>query len=400
MGEQTDVVVVGGGIVGTTTAFHLAEAGVETVLVDAEKEGRATDAGAGIISPSTSSRREDDDWYAFAVEAAAHYPELVRRLESQGIHDHGYRQTELLSVAVDESEVPEFEADLERVERRAGAGLGLADAEFAEIDPAEAADAFPPLADVARAMRFTNAARVDGKRFTAAVRGAARRSGLTMVDGTVEKIVMEDGTVAGVGVDFHGDTSCQHHRTAGETERIDADRVVVAGGAWSEQFGEDLGLALPVEPVRGQILHLDTAGVGGHEPADIEAWPIVGGYGDYYIVPWADGRVVVGATREEGAGFDPRATAGGVREVLQAGLRLAPGLGKATFEEIRVGLRPGSPDGVPMLGPVPEASGAFVATGHGPTGLLLGPYSGKVVADLVRGEEPAVDLAAFAPDRF
>ncbi|MFB6219908.1 MAG: NAD(P)/FAD-dependent oxidoreductase [Halolamina sp.] len=400
MAEQTDVVVVGGGIVGTATAFHLAANGVETVLVDAEKEGSATDAGAGIISPSTSSRRENEDWYAFAVEAAAHYPTLVRRIEAQGIDDHGYRESDLLSVAVDADEVPAFEADLERVQRRQETPGGPSDDAFGEIDPATAAEAFPPLADVERAMRFSNAARVDGKRFTEGLRRAARRSGLTTFTGTVEEILVKTGAVSSVVVDAHGGTSRQQQRTAGESECIDADRVVVAGGAWSAAFGEDLGLALPVEPIRGQIVHLDGAATEAAAERDTDEWPIVGGYRDNYIVPWADGRMVVGATREEGVGFDPRITAGGVGEVLSAGLRLAPGLDDATLEEIRVGLRPGSPDGLPVLGAVPDIEGAYVATGHGPTGLMLGPYSGKVVADLVRGEDPGVDLSAFAPDRF
>lgn len=399
MVEQTDVVVVGGGIVGTATAFHLAEKGVETVLVDSDQEGRATDAGAGIISPSTSSRRENEDWFAFAVEAAAHYPRLVRRIETQGIDTHGYRESDLLSVAVDEGDVPAFEADLERAERRGADAAGPGDGGFAEIDPATAAEAFPPLADAERAMRFGDAARVDGKRFTGGLRRAARRTGLSTFAGTVEEILVGNDAVTGVMVDAHGGTSRQEQRTPGGSERIDADRVVVAGGAWSGAFGDDLGVDLPVEPIRGQIVHLDTSDTTAAAAAS-EEWPIVGGYGDNYIVPWADGRVVVGATREAGAGFDPRVTAGGVEEVLSAGLRLAPGLADATLKEVRVGLRPGTPDGVPILGEFPGVEGAYVATGHGPTGLMLGPYSGKVVADLVRGEQPAVDLSAFAADRF
>ncbi|MEF8800313.1 MAG: FAD-dependent oxidoreductase [Halolamina sp.] len=398
--EQADVVVVGGGIVGTAAAFHLAERDVETVLVDAERPGRATDAGAGIISPSTSSRRENEDWFAFAVEAAAHYRTLVRNLETQGIDDHGYRETEMLSVAVDESEIPGFEADLERVERRQAESHAPFEGTVEQLSPAEATAAFPPLADVERAMRFSSAARVDGKQFTAGLRRAAGRTGLETVEGTVAEILVEDDAVSGVVVDATGADPSQQQRTAGETERIDADHVIVAGGAWSNAFGEDLGLALPVEPMRGQILHLDTSGTDAAPESASDEWAIVGGYRENYLVPWADGRIVIGATREEGVGFDPRVTAGGLDEVTDAAMRMAPGLEDATFEEMRVGLRPGSPDGIPMVGAVPAVDGAYVATGHGPTGLTLGPYSGKVVADLVTGEKPEVDISAFAPERF
>lgn len=399
MVEQTDVVVVGGGIVGTAAAFHLAERGVDTVLVDAEAEGRATDAGAGIISPSTSSRREDEDWFAFGVAAAAHYDTLVRKLETQGIDDHGYRETDLLSVAVDAEEVPAFEADLERIERREAESRVPNDEAVEELSPAAARKAFPPLADVERAMRFSGAARVDGKQFTAALSRAARHTGLTTLAGTVEEVLVEEGAVSGVVVDG-GDVSGQHQHTAGEDERIDANRVVVAGGAWSSGFGDDFGVELPVYPIRGQILHLDATGTAATPEGGSAEWPIVGGYRENYIVPWGDGRIVVGATREEGTGFDPRVTASGIDHVSDAAMRMAPGLADATFEEIRVGLRPGSPDGLPIVGEVPGVQGAFVATGHGPTGLMLGPFSGKVVADLACGEEPAVDLSAFAPERF
>jgi D-amino-acid dehydrogenase len=389
MVEQTDVVVVGGGVVGTATAFHLAERGVETVLVDDDREGDATAAGAGIISPPTSSRRENDDWFAFAEAAAAHYPNLIRRIQSQGVDDHGYEEGDMLSVALTDAEAEELETDRERAAAR--------DADFEEISSEEAEDAFPALEGVERALRFRNAARVDGATLTSGLRRAGRRTGLTTFAGEVEAIEVADGAVSGVVVDAAGRTSRQQQQTAGGSERIDADRVVVAGGAWSSEFADDLGCELPVEPIRGQIVHLDASDGPFDGETDL---PIVGSVGDNYIVPWGDGRIVVGATREDDAGFDPRTTAAGVHEVLDAGLRLAPGLQDATFEEVRVGLRPGSPDGLPMLGPLPEVDGAYVATGHGPTGLTLGPYSGAVIAQLIRGEEVDVSLSAFDPARF
>lgn len=402
--DRVEALVFGGGIVGAAAAYHLARAGLDTLLVDAGHEGRATDAGAGILAPETSSRTEDDDWFAFATAAVAHYRPLVDRLDAAGI-DHGYDARDLVSVAVDADEVPALEDALARTRERESQLAGS----VAELDPGEVAARFPPVADVRRAMLVTGAARVDGGRFAVGLTELAGESeGLATLAARVDRVVVEDGRVVGVevagasGPDGDADRTridADRTRIDDDRTRIDADHVVVAGGAWSGSLAADLGLDLPVFPMRGEIAHLrireDDAVPG--RPGE---WPIVAGFREHYMAPWPDGRLVAGATRDPDAGFDPRATAGGVREVLDEALRVAPGLSDAELAEVRVGLRPASPDGRPAIGAVPGVEGAYVATGHGPTGLMLGPYSGKVVADLVRGKRPDVNLGAFAPDRF
>jgi D-amino-acid dehydrogenase len=118
------------------------------------------------------------------------------------------------------------------------------------------------------------------------------------------------------------------------------------------------------------------------------------------MLAWPDQRVVVGASRETGSGFKPHITAGGVQEVLAEALRVAPGLAQAEIQEIRVGLRPRTVDGLPIIGPVPGIENIYLATGHGPTGLQLGPYTGKLVAEMMLGQEVETDMAAFAVTRF
>ncbi len=159
-------------------------------------------------------------------------------------------------------------------------------------------------------------------------------------------------------------------------------------------FGAQLGVRIPVEPQRGQIIHLTNPSV------ETSGWPIVEGFRGHYMVPWPDSRVAVGATRETGSGFDPRLTAAGVHEVLSEALRVAPGLKGWEIHEMRVGLRPLSADGRPVLGAVPGVEGVYVATGHGARGLHLGPYSGTLVADLMLGRAPELDLAPFGASRF
>ena len=147
-------------------------------------------------------------------------------------------------------------------------------------------------------------------------------------------------------------------------------------------------------PQRGQILHL-----GVRE--DTATMPVVQPVGaDHYLLPFPDRRVVVGATREAGSGFDPRLTAAGIARVLDDALRVAPGLADATVGDLRVGLRPATPDGAPVLGAVRGCRGLWAATGTGPQGLTLGPYCGQLIADAILGRSQEIDLSPYAPERF
>ncbi|WP_129114091.1 NAD(P)/FAD-dependent oxidoreductase [Halegenticoccus tardaugens] len=380
--REYDAVVVGGGIVGSAAAYHLARGGTETLLLDREDAGRATDAGAGIVTTGTEQRDGPDDWYRFAADAMAYYPALADRLEADGCADHSYRRRGMLQVAVTPDERDALAAARERAERRTDRFGHPPDGSVDRLDPDEATELFPPLSDVEAALHYRDAAQVDGRRFERALRTAGERRGLDVRNEAATGVrLADDGAVVGV-----------------ETERggHDAPSVVIAGGAWSPAFAADLGVDLPVEPLRGQIVHLDCADFD----ADPDAWPIVGGFRHHYVAPWAEGRVAVGATRERGVGFSATPTLGGLDEVTAEALRLAPGLADATYLETRVGLRPATPDDLPIVGPVPGVPGAYVATGHGATGLQLGPYSGKAVADLIAGGNPVDGLAAFAVDRF
>jgi D-amino-acid dehydrogenase len=178
-----------------------------------------------------------------------------------------------------------------------------------------------------------------------------------------------------------------------DSETISAGRVIIAGGAWSPAFGEQLGVEIPVEPLRGQIVHLGLAGV------DTSRWPIVEPFRSHYMVCWPDSRVVCGATWEQ-AGFVPRTTAAGVRELLSEALRVAPGLAEAEIREIRVGLRPYTADHWPVLGAVQDVEDVYLATGMGATGLHLGPYCGKLAAEWAVGQASGVDISAFGVGRF
>jgi D-amino-acid dehydrogenase len=377
-GAVFDAVVVGGGLLGTATAYHLVAAGARTLLVDRGDRGRATDAGAGILSPETNSR-DPEAWFKLAVEAVAYYPALIERLREEQAGDTGYARCGQLVVAVSDDEIEPFERARRLVfERQRRRGLPRSE-DLHEVTPAEARELFPALAPVHGAIYSRGAARVDGRLLNRALRTAAEARGLVTRAAGVDHLVIEDGVVRGVMLGG---------------ERIAAGTVAIAGGAWTEAFGRQLGVAIPVAPQRGQIIHLGLHGT------DTSCWPMISAFHHHYLVAWPDSRVVAGATRETGSGFAPHTTAVGVREVLGEALRVAPGLANAEVREIRVGLRPFAADALPVLGPVPDVRGVFLVTGHGPSGLTLGPFSAKVVAAQMLGKPPEIDLAPFSVARF
>jgi D-amino-acid dehydrogenase len=342
-----DVAVIGGGLVGTTAAYEFGRAGARTVLFDAADAGKATDAGAGILSPETA-KRADDAWTTLVRAAGNYYDELLPQLDG----DTGWARCGILQLATRDTDVPPWEW----VAEHATGGR--------EISSDEARAMCPVLGPVVRALHHPAAARVDGRLMCAAVQRAAVSHGVEVRNERVDDV-----------------------------RALDAGAVVIAGGAWSARVAEQLGVQLPVGPVRGQIMHLD---VPDHDTA---AWPIVQPVYGHYMVPWPDAHVAVGATVED-AGFATDVTAGGVFEVLRESLRVMPGLDTARVREVRVGLRPWSVDDMPILGAVPGTTNTFVATGHGANGLLCGPVSGAAVADLVLGKDPRIDLVPFAPTRF
>ncbi len=372
-----DAAVVGGGLVGMATAYHLVRAGLRTVLLDRGDAGRATDAGAGILSPETNSR-DPESWFRFAVDAVDHYPTLIDELGEAGERDTGYARCGKLVVCASDDEREAFaRAKAIILSRRVARGRPAPD-ELHEVSPREARELFPALGDVRGAIYSRVAARVDGRRLNAAIERAATRRGLVVRHGSVRGLDVTRDRATGIVVD---------------DDTLTVGCVAIAGGAWSPAFGVQLGVTIPVAPQRGQILHLRV-----HE--DTSRWPMVSAFHGHYMLAWPDGRVTAGATRETGSGFAPHTTAAGVHEALGEALRVAPGLAGAEIAEVRVGLRPLTSDGMPVLGPVPGVENVFLATGHGPTGLTLGPYSGKIVADLMMGKPASSDIGAFALTRF
>ncbi|HEY1573781.1 MAG TPA: FAD-dependent oxidoreductase [Pseudonocardiaceae bacterium] len=356
------VIVVGAGVAGASVAHRVSLAGAATVLVDQDLPGQATAAGAGIVCP-WSSRVTDPDFERLSDAATDYYPVLAEQLG-----EIGYRRVGALRLVSDDSGYPAVAA------RCAGSALAGTPT---LLDPADARTLFPPLRDDMAAVHIPGGARVDGRLLRDALRRSATEHGASLVFGAARLAV--DGSRV-VGVDVDG-------------ERISGDVVVVAAGAWTAALLAPIGITVAVAPQRGQITHLVLGGV------DTSAWPVVLPPSSHYLLAFDGGRIVVGATRETGSGFDYRITAAGQAEVLTEALSVAPGLGVASLLETRIGFRPTGPDRLPLLGGVPGVAGLVVLTGLGPSGLMLGPFAGKVAASLALGEAPEIDVAPFDPLR-
>ena len=276
-------------------AYELVCRGLDVVLVDRHHEGRATDAGAGILSPETFLD-PDDRWAELALAAGEHHRELTLRVEEDGGEGTGREVCGLIQLSTSEGEDEWLAKGADLAERRSPGVV-------AAIDPDEAVRMFPPLAPVRGALFNPRAARIDGRHATAAIEKAASKRGLRRLDGEVASLKLEGDRAVGVESD------------AGN---VATGSVAIAGGAWSARFAEQLRVNLPIGPMKGQIIHMTLTGV------DTGSWPIVQPVFSHYLVPWPGGRVACGGTLEADAGFDTSPTAGGVYELLREGLAYCP----------------------------------------------------------------------------
>ncbi|ALG08165.1 NAD(P)/FAD-dependent oxidoreductase [Kibdelosporangium phytohabitans] len=351
------VLVIGDGIVGAVTAYRLAAEGAEVLVVDAGHAGQATAAGAGIVWPwpmGKPSLGTEDFWWA----AAAQYPVLLRQLAEDGEPDPGYSRVGGITVTEDESGLDGMAAAIRSLRER---DPSVGDIETLPVG--EPAKRFPVLSNELAGLFVGGAARVDGRVMRDSLLRAAERHGARRIHGEA-KLVTALSRVTGVEVNG---------------EVIGAHAIVVAAGAWTATLCQAIGVDVPVQPQRGQIAHLELSGV------DTSGWPVIRTTSDHYLLAFPGGKVVAGATRETGSGFDHRQTAAGVHRILADALRVAPGLADAALSEVRIGFRPLSTSGDPTI--TAPADGLVIATGLGPSGLTLAPLMGTVAADLALGRQ-------------
>jgi glycine oxidase len=358
-----DVLILGGGVIGLSTAWFLAEAEVRVAVVDKGDFGReASWAGAGILPPARLEHAQDgvDRLRAHSWQM---FPSLSRKLREETGIDNGFLVCGGFEVITgpDEEHSDEWR------------GKGIA---FEELIGDELHRRYPDLAPaIQRAYYLPDMAQLRNPRHLKALQVACAARGVSLRPGCpVQRLVRSGSRIDAVDTD---------------QGRLTAERYLIAAGAWSEALLESLGWRPGIRPVRGQIALLNT-GTAGVRPLLV--------HGKRYLVPRGDGRMLVGST-EEDAGFASHTTSSAIAELLQFATSLVPSLAEATVERCWAGLRPGSPDGRPFLGAVPGFDNLFVAAGHFRTGIQLSPGTALVMKQLLLGEKPTISLEEFRLSR-
>jgi glycine oxidase len=360
-------VVIGGGIIGLSLGWQLLRRGVPVVLFERDKVGRAASwAAAGMLAPHSEVGFEEEEFLRLGIESLREYPRFLDELSS----DAGRR------VPLDDRGtmiVGFHRDDTERIRRlyefREELGLPV------KWLPGSAGREIEPLLSprITAAIWLPDDCQINNRDLIEVLKDAfVARGGVLREDTPVRSFVIEDDRAIAVRTD---------------DEEIAASSVVVAAGCWSAQIE---GIKPPVRPVKGQIVSLRMN--GEFEFRHVVRAP------DAYLLPKNDGRLLVGATQEE-MGFDLTPTAGPVMRLIERGWEAIPSIYDLAIDSIDVGLRPGSRDNEPLIGPT-EVSDLYYATGHHRHGILLAPVTAYALCDMILDGKTSELLAPFHPSRF
>ena len=370
--STADVVVIGGGLIGTSIGWRLRQAGIDVVVVVGERSAAASRVAAGMLAPITEATFTEQRLLQLNLASRSRYPDFVAELEVASGLPAGLRQAPSLSVACDADDAARLENFADFLARAGHPGERLTSRECRRHEPL--------LAPTIRSGLLVESDwSCDNRLLLQALIEAGHRIHVREVPGFVHRVTSSNGRVTGVEL--------------ADGQTIGAGRVVVANGAWARQIS---GLPdLPVRPVKGQIVRLDP----GRLPAPSLTIRAYSRGSEIYLVPRESGReVVMGATVEE-LGFDQRVTAGAVYELLRDGRTVMPMTAEYALAEMSVGWRPGTPDNAPILGRC-DLDGLVLATGHYRNGVLLTPVTADVISKLIISGELDSLAAPFTLDRF
>ncbi|MFE9770245.1 glycine oxidase ThiO [Streptomyces sp. NPDC005931] len=372
----SDVLVVGGGIIGLVTAWRAAQRGLATTVVDPEPGGGAAQVAAGMLAAVTELHYGEQTLLGLNLASAERYPEFAAELAEAAGQDLGYRRCGTLAVALDADDRAHLR-ELHAFQQQSGLeAQWLSGRECRRLEPMLAPG-------VRGGLRVDGDHQIDPRRLAAALVTACERAGVVLVRAWAERLTVTGDRATGV--------------VTADGTALHAGQVVLAGGSLSGRLaGVPDGVLPPVRPVKGQVVRLT---MPDHRPPFLGriVRAIVRG-SHVYLVPRENGELVIGATSEE-QGWDTTVTAGGVYELLRDAHELVPGITELPLVGTQAGLRPGSPDNAPLLGRS-ALDGLLLATGHFRNGVLLTPVTGDALAEvLTTGELPEV-ARPFTPERL
>ncbi|MFI1485557.1 glycine oxidase ThiO [Streptomyces sp. NPDC020747] len=375
-GHTSDVLVVGGGIIGLVTAWRAAQRGFTTALVDPEPGGGAAQVAAGMLAAVTELHYGEQTLLGLNLASARRYPDFAAELTEATGQDLGYRQCGTLAVALDADDRAHLR-ELHALQRRSGLeSEWLSGRECRRLEPMLAPG-------VRGGLRVDGDHQIDPRRLAGALVTACERAGVAFHRTWADRLTVVRDRAAGV--------------VTADGTALSAGQIVLAGGSLSGRLtGVPDDVLPPVRPVKGQVLRLTVP--KRFAPFLSRSVRAVVRGSHVYLVPRENGELVVGATSEE-LGWDTTVTAGGVYELLRDAHELVPGITELPLTETRAGLRPGSPDNAPLLGPT-ELPGLLLATGHYRNGVLLTPVTGDAMAHALTTGELPDEARPFTPRRF
>ncbi len=375
--SATDVLVLGAGVIGLSCAWRAAQQGRRVTVLDPAPASGASWVAGGMLAPVTEAWPGEEELLALGVEAVARWPAFAAELTEASGRPAGLRTDGTIVAATGSGDRAELDALAAHLHRLGRPVERLGGRELRRLEPGLGPD-------VRGGLSVPDDLAVDNRVLLAALRAAAERAGVTFVAAAAQAVLDDGARVVGV--------RCAAGPGSGVTER-EAATVLVAAGAHSGGLHPALhGL---VRPVKGEILRLAVR--PGAFPAPRRTVRALVDGRPVYLVPRADG-LVLGATQSE-VGFDTTVTVGGVRDLLRDAERILPGIAEYALVESAAGLRPGSPDNLPLIGAV-GPDGLLVATGHHRNGMLLAPVTADAVAALLRGDPVPGPVSAADPVRL